>query len=109
MDFRVRLKMLLWKSNFFLRIRYSSFFLKLWLEFRKDVKTELEEQEKYYNYFLQYSKTTSGIVFDIGANEGFMSALFLRKGCTVIAVEPDKRNEAILRNRFVKNKKFHLY
>jgi FkbM family methyltransferase len=41
-------------------------------------------------------------VFDIGANEGLKTDLFLRMGARVIAIEPDETNLLILRERFFK-------
>jgi FkbM family methyltransferase len=41
------------------------------------------------------------LVFDIGANEGFKTDIFLRLGATVIAVDPDTTNQAVLRGRFL--------
>ena len=42
------------------------------------------------------------IIFDVGANEGFKTDLFLRMGARVVALEPDLTNQLILQERFVK-------
>jgi len=42
------------------------------------------------------------LVFDVGANEGLKTDLFLRMGARVIAIEPDETNQLILRERFLK-------
>jgi FkbM family methyltransferase len=42
------------------------------------------------------------LIFDIGANEGSKTDLFLRMGARVVAVEPDETNQLILQERFVK-------
>jgi len=42
------------------------------------------------------------LIFDVGANQGMKTDLFLRMGARVIAVEPDERNQAILQERFLK-------
>jgi FkbM family methyltransferase len=42
------------------------------------------------------------LIFDVGANEGLKTDLFLRMGAHVIAIEPDETNQVILRERFVK-------
>jgi FkbM family methyltransferase len=42
------------------------------------------------------------LIFDIGANEGFKTDLFLRLGARVVAVDPDDTNQAILQEKFVK-------
>jgi FkbM family methyltransferase len=42
------------------------------------------------------------LIFDVGANEGFKTDLFLRMGARVVAIEPDETNQSILRERFVR-------
>jgi FkbM family methyltransferase len=42
------------------------------------------------------------LIFDIGANEGFKTDLFLRLGARVVAIEPDEKNQSILREKFMK-------
>jgi FkbM family methyltransferase len=43
-----------------------------------------------------------GLIFDVGANEGVKTDLFLRLGARVVAIEPDETNQSILLERFVK-------
>jgi FkbM family methyltransferase len=42
------------------------------------------------------------LIFDIGANEGFKTDLFLRLGARVVAVEPDETNQSILQEKFLR-------
>jgi FkbM family methyltransferase len=42
------------------------------------------------------------LIFDVGANEGSKTDLFLRMGARVIAIEPDETNQSILRQRFMR-------
>lgn len=42
------------------------------------------------------------LIFDVGANEGLKTDLFLRMGARVVAIEPDETNQLILEERFVK-------
>jgi len=42
------------------------------------------------------------LIFDVGANDGFKTELFLRLGARVVAIEPDETNQSILRERFLK-------
>lgn len=42
------------------------------------------------------------LIFDVGANDGLETDLFLRLGARVIAIDPDEANQAILQERFVK-------
>jgi FkbM family methyltransferase len=53
-----------------------------------------------------YRKTLLGfrngnIIFDIGANEGYKTDIFLRLGAKVVAVEPDEHNQKILEQNFL--------
>jgi len=102
------LKNILLKNKSFVRLRYSPIFIKLWLLVRPAVRDQLKTQSKYYFEFIKNLKPGPHIAFDIGANEGFISEVFLEKELSVVAVEPDTRNITILTRRFQKNPKFHL-
>jgi FkbM family methyltransferase len=41
-------------------------------------------------------------IFDVGANEGNKSSVFLKLGAMVVAVDPDATNQAALRDRFLR-------
>jgi FkbM family methyltransferase len=43
-----------------------------------------------------------GLVFDIGANVGDKTDIFLRLGARVVAVEPDITNQTVIRQKFLK-------
>ncbi|HUN60351.1 MAG TPA: FkbM family methyltransferase [Candidatus Sulfotelmatobacter sp.] len=42
------------------------------------------------------------LVFDVGANDGSKTAVFLRLGARVVAVEPDQTNQTIIRDKFLR-------
>jgi FkbM family methyltransferase len=46
------------------------------------------------------------VVFDIGANDGCKTDIFLRLGARVVAVEPDETNLDVLKGKFLKNRFF---
>jgi FkbM family methyltransferase len=60
-----------------------------------------EKQISFYRQFLAEMRP-GDLIFDVGANEGFKTDLFLRLGARVIAIEPDETNQSILRESFVK-------
>ncbi len=88
------------KKQWYLKIRYSKAVLAVWLIFRPFVKKELAEQKELYISLLNSIPDSSKLVFDIGANEGFLTAIFRDAGFKVVTVEPAKRNIAILKQRF---------
>ena len=54
-----------------------------------------------------YSKLLEGfqkgdLIFDVGANHGFKTDIFLRLGARVVAVEPDGANQEILKQKFMR-------
>jgi FkbM family methyltransferase len=42
------------------------------------------------------------LIFDIGANEGYKTGIFLNLGAKVVSVEPDETSQKILKQRFLK-------
>src|SRR5215469_4187311 len=44
----------------------------------------------------------ANLIFDVGANDGLETDLFLRMGARVVAIDPDETNQSILFERFVK-------
>jgi FkbM family methyltransferase len=44
------------------------------------------------------------LIFDVGANHGSKTDIFLRLGAKVVSVEPDEANQTILRERFLRHR-----
>ena len=67
-------------------------------------KTLIEERDQEVDFYRGVLKgiERGGLIFDIGANVGDKTEVFLRIGARVVAVEPDERNQAILRQRFLR-------
>ena len=59
------------------------------------------KQVEFYRDLLRGFKR-GDLIFDIGANVGEKTAAFLGLGARVVAVEPDERNQKVLRGKFVK-------
>lgn len=88
------------KQEWYIKIRYAKPVLNTWLLFRPSVRRELKKQENLYLPLIKSAGISPKLIFDIGAHEGFLTAIFEKAGCKVVAVEPDKRNIAILKSRF---------
>ena len=81
------------------RIRSSFLYDLYW---RAVDPTPLQKRGDEINFF---QRTLQGfrkndLIFDIGANQGYKSDIFLRLGARVVAVDPDPANHKILRQRF---------
>ena len=63
-----------------------------------------KEVQFYQTVLLGFRK--GDIIFDVGANEGCKTDVFLRLGARVVAVEPDETNLRILSGKFLKNRIF---
>jgi FkbM family methyltransferase len=66
---------------------------------RKIIDDRRREVEFYRNLLNGFHG--GDLIFDIGANEGYKTGIFLRLGARVVSVEPDKTNQEILKQRFL--------
>ena len=92
-------------SDQYLRFRYNERVLSFWKMFRRDAAGTLKKQDNFYKTLLATLKKTDAVIFDIGANEGFITQTFSKFADKVIAIEPDPLNIRILQNRFSNNSK----
>jgi len=65
----------------------------------KIVSDRRREVQFYRNTLTGFRK--GGLIFDIGANQGHKTDIFLRLGARVVAVEPDPSNQKILKQNFL--------
>ena len=68
---------------------------------KKHIAEERRKETEFYAKLLQGFRR-GDLIFDIGANHGDKSRIFLLLGARVIAVEPDEKSLNILKERFVK-------
>ena len=80
------------KSSFLYDLYWSAASPKLITDRRKEV-------EFYRNTLTGFRK--GDLIFDIGANQGQKTDIFLRLGARLLAVEPDPSNQKILRQNFL--------
>jgi FkbM family methyltransferase len=89
------------RTGLYHRLRASSIHELYWRMAGKRWILAREKQLDFYRHLLPDLRR-GDLIFDIGANEGFKSDLFLRLGARVVAIEPDETNQSILRERFAK-------
>jgi FkbM family methyltransferase len=64
------------------------------------IEARKKQVEFYRNLLRGFRK--GDLIFDVGANVGEKTDVFTRVGARVIAIEPDERNQQLLRGRFLK-------
>jgi FkbM family methyltransferase len=67
---------------------------------KRIIEAKAAEIEFYRNLLVGFRK--GDLIFDIGANHGSKTEVFLQLGAKVVAVDPDKANQAILEEKFLK-------
>jgi FkbM family methyltransferase len=68
---------------------------------KRDVFLSRKREEEFYRSLLVGLKQ-GDMVFDVGANEGAKTDIFLRLGAKVVAIEPDGACLSMLRDRFLR-------
>jgi FkbM family methyltransferase len=106
---KVVVKEWLSRSRAYIKFRYSRIFLRLWLWRHPAILQELASQEDYYESLLSGLLPGEHRAFDVGANEGMVTRILLKKGLTVTALDPDPRNARILMGRYSGDPRFHFF
>jgi FkbM family methyltransferase len=83
------------------RVKASCLYDLFWTFADKSVIEQKDSELQFYKTVLTGFRK-GDLVFDIGANQGFKTEIFLRLGARVVAVDPDKVNRAILEEKFLK-------
>src|SRR5437016_14573665 len=89
------------RAGLYHRLRASNIHELWWRIAGKNWILAREKQLDFYRRLLTELRP-GDLIFDIGANEGFKTDLFLRLGARVVAIEPDETNQSILREKFAR-------
>src|ERR1700704_5587203 len=82
------------------RVKASCLYDACWSIANSRIVEERDSEIEYYrNILVGFHK--GDLIFDIGANQGFKTDIFLKLGAAVIAVDPDETNQRILREKFL--------
>jgi len=88
------------QTGLYHRLKASSLYDLYWSLADKSIIEERRNEVHFYQSLLEgFSK--GGLIFDVGANQGSKSTVFLNLGARVVAVEPDEANQAILKEMFL--------
>lgn len=88
-----------WGSSLRHRLKSSTIRRAYWAVAERKTLVSSRREEDFYRKLLE-GLQCDDIIFDVGANQGAKTDVFLRLGARVIAVEPDDACQAILRDRF---------
>lgn len=98
---KLHVQRMLRRAGLYHRLRASNIHELYWRIADKHWILAREKQLDFYRRLLTGLRS-GDLIFDVGANEGFKTDLFLRLGARVVAIEPDQTNQSILRERFAK-------
>jgi FkbM family methyltransferase len=94
---------LLIRSGLYHRVKASCLYDLYWLLADKDILAYRQREVRFYRALLKDFRP-GDVVFDVGANQGYKTDIFLRMGAKIVAVEPDESNQQVLRERFLKGR-----
>lgn len=96
---KTRIQSLLNQAGLYHRVKTSVMYDLYWRVFDKTILDDRHAEVVFYNGLLK-DLPPDRLVFDIGANHGWKTGIFLKMGARVVAVEPDEMNQDILRQSF---------
>jgi FkbM family methyltransferase len=90
-----------WYASLRHRLKSSSIRRIYWAVAKRKLLISGRREEDFYRNLL-VGLNRDDLIFDIGANQGAKTDIFLKLGARVVAVEPDDACQAILRDRFLR-------
>lgn len=91
---------LLKRAGIYNRVRASYAYELYWTVFDRSIVERIHSEVHFYQNVLAGFRTGC-LIYDVGANHGFKTDVFLRLGARVVAVEPDHTNQETLREKFL--------
>jgi len=96
-----RLQLSLSQLGLYHRLKASSLYSLYWSLADRTVIEDVTRELDFYKRTLVGFRS-GDLIFDIGANQGYKTGIFLRLGAKVVAVDPDEANTAILEEKFLR-------
>jgi FkbM family methyltransferase len=88
------------KVGLYQRLKSSCVYDVYWTLANHRLLDDRAKEVEFYKTTLQGFRKGE-VIFDVGANEGHKTDIFLRLGAKVVAVDPDESNQEALRQRFL--------
>jgi FkbM family methyltransferase len=99
-SFKTSCQTFLKRAGAYQRIKSSFLYDAYWWIANPRLLDERQQQIAFFRKTL-VGLPENALIFDIGANQGYKTDMFLRMGARVLAVDPDPANQEILRQRFL--------
>jgi FkbM family methyltransferase len=93
---------LLKRVGLYNRLKASCLYDLYWRAADSKIINRRSRELKFYRDLLLGSFQDGDLIFDIGANHGSKTDIFLRLGARVLAVDPDETNQKTLREKFLR-------
>ena len=87
------------RAGLYNRLKGSSIYSLYWRMADPSLIDNRSREVDFYRNLLK-GFPEGGLIFDVGANQGTKTDIFLRLGARVVAIEPDQTNQQILRERY---------
>jgi FkbM family methyltransferase len=97
---KARVQKLLKRAGVYQRLKTSWMYDAYWSVADRSVTNRRKIEIRFYRGLLGGMRDNC-LIFDVGANHGTKSDVFLRLGARVVAVEPDRTNQQILKEKFL--------
>jgi len=95
------LRRVLGRVGFYERAKASWIYDFYWSVADKRIIDDRRREVDFYRNLLEGFRE-GDLIYDIGANQGYKTDIFLRFGASVVAVEPDETSQEILKQKFLK-------
>src|SRR5438270_10397982 len=96
-----RLRKWLGLAGVYQRAKASWIYDTYWSVADKQIIDERRMEVEFYRNLL-HGFRKGDLIFDVGANQGYKTGIFLRLGARVVSVEPDQVSQEILQQSFLK-------
>ena len=100
MPFKEQAQNLLRSVGVYERARESWIYDAYWNVFDSHIIEDRRKEASFYRTLLEGFRE-GDLIYDVGANQGYKTGIFLSLGARVVAVEPDESCQTILKQRFL--------
>ena len=94
---------LLKRAGLYHRLTASPIYDLYWRFADRRVIDDRQREVEFYRHLLKGFRS-GDLIFDVGANDGYKTDIFLRLGARVVALEPDQLSQEALKQKFLRHR-----